>query len=292
MQIKLEQRTLWEKLQLNLTGSKIGRFFIYFSLSIWSLTTIFPLLWIVNNSFKDSADVVNNSFAIAADPTLQNYVNAFQSMNVGKSYLNSFIMSGGTVFFVLLFGGMAAFILSRFHFRLRGFIQGILVLSLLIPSFATVLPVFELLIKMNLLNTHWALILPHTAGYLPFAVLVLSGYMATIPKELEEAAVMDGCSRLKMYTRIFFPISRPSFATCSVFVFLWSYNDLFSSLIFVGQEHIRPIVVLLSFISSQYGTDYGLMATAVTITVIPVLVIYLFVQRFIEKGLTAGAVKG
>jgi raffinose/stachyose/melibiose transport system permease protein len=116
--------------------------------------------------------------------------------------------------------------------------------------------------------------------------------MSTIPKELEEAAFMDGCNRWQMFAKIFVPISQPVFASASIFVFMWSYNDLFSALIFVNKENVRPIVALLNEISSQYGTDFGLMATAVSLTVIPVLIVYLFISKYIQKGLTEGAVKG
>ncbi len=291
-QVKVEQHTAWEKLQLSMFSSKIARFFCYLCLILWSLSTIAPLVWVVINSFKTSSEVINDSFSLATDPTLANYIEAFSLLNIGQSYLNSFIMSGGTVFFTLLFGGLAAYALSRFRFRLRSTIQGLLVLSLLIPSFGTVIPVYEILIQLGLINTYWALIIPHTAGFLPFAVLVISGYMSTIPAEMEEAALIDGCSRLGIFTKIILPISKPSFATAGIFVFLWSYNDLFTSLIFVNYEGIKPIVVLLSFISSQYGTDYGLMTTAVTLTVIPVIIVYLFTQKYIEKSITDGAIKG
>lgn len=290
-QSSIEQKTTWEKLQAGILSSKLSRTILYICLSLWSATTIFPLIWVINNSFKKSDDIISNSFSIATHPTLANYEKAFTLINIGKSYLNSLIMAGGAVILTLLFGGMAAFVMSRFRFRIRGAIQTILVMSLLIPPFATVVPIFEMFANWHLNNTYWALIIPHTAGNLPFAIFVISGYMATIPKELEEAALMDGCSRFRMYTRIFFPLSRPSFATVAVFVFLWSYNDLFSSLIFVSGEKVRPIVVLLSDISSKYGTDYGLMATSVVLTAIPVIIVYLFIQKYIEKGLTAGAVK-
>jgi raffinose/stachyose/melibiose transport system permease protein len=290
--VNIEQRTAWEKLQISLTGSKMGKFIVYICLIGWSVTTIFPLLWVFNNSFKESNEVMSSSFTLPSDPTFENYIRTFESMNLLKSYLNSLIMSGGTVLFVLLFGGMAAFIISRFSFKIRGLLQGLLVISLLIPNFATVVPVYEILINLGLINTYWGLIIPHTAGFLPFTVLVISGYMATIPKEMEEAAVMDGCNRLKMYTKIFIPMSRPAFATASIFTFLWSYNDLFASLIFVNHKETQPIVLLLNNVSSQYGTDYGLMATAITVTVIPVLIVYVILQKYIEKGLTSGAVKG
>ncbi|RJG23089.1 carbohydrate ABC transporter permease [Paenibacillus thiaminolyticus] len=265
---------------------------MYAALTAWALTTIYPLFWIVNNSFKMSRDVMNNSFGIAWNPVMTNYTNALDRINIGKSYVNSLIMSFGTVFFVLLFGGLAAYILSRFQFRGKRTIYSILYATLLIPAFATVVPVYEILIKTSLVNTYWGLILPQTAGNLTFATLVIAGYMATIPKDLEEAAFIDGCNRWQMFIKVFVPISQPVFASTSIFVFMWSYNDLFSAMIFVNKENVRPIVALLNEISSQYGTDFGLMATAVSLTVIPVLIVYLFISKFIQKGLTEGAVKG
>ncbi len=269
-----------------------GAFLSYLILSAWSFTTIYALFWLVNNSFKISSDVMNSSFKLAWNPITVNYTAAFDRINIGRSYLNSLIMSGGVVLLVLLFGGLAAYVLARFRFRGRSAIFSILYASLLIPAFATVVPVYELLIKWSLVNTYGGLIFPQTAGNLTFAILVLAGYMSTIPKELEEAAFIDGCNRWSMFVKIFMPVSKPAFASASIFVFLWSYNDLFSALIFVNKDNVRPIVALLSEISSQYGTDFGLMATAVSLTVVPVLIVYLFIQRFIEQGLTEGAVKG
>src|SRR5699024_7492379 len=192
--------------------SKYGKIFVYLILILWSFTTIFPLAWVFLNSFKESNDIISSTFKIPADPTFQNYVNAFNTVDIGKSYLNSFIMSGSVVLLTLFFGGMAAFAMSRMRFRFRGILQTVLVMSLLIPPFATIVPVYRMMIDLDLVNTYWALIIPQTAGNLPFAVLVISGYMATIPKELEEAAFIDGCNRWAMYFRVFLPISLPIFA--------------------------------------------------------------------------------
>jgi len=288
-QLARGEQKVYKRKKINFS---VGQLISYLVLFAWSLSTIYAMFWIVNNSFKVSRDVMNNSFKIAFDPVMVNYTNAFDRINIGKGYLNSLIMSGGTVLLVLLFGGLAAYVLSRFNFRGRKALFSILYASLLIPAFATVVPVYELLIKTSLVNTYFGLMFPQTAGNLTFAILVLAGYMSTIPKELEEAAFIDGCNRFTLFTKILLPISRPAFASAAIFVFLWSYNDLFSALIFVNKEAVRPIVLLLSEISSQYGTDFGLMATAVSLTVVPVLIVYLFISKYIEKGLTEGAVKG
>ncbi|BDU51649.1 carbohydrate ABC transporter permease [Haliovirga abyssi] len=284
--------TVFERIQKQITNFKLSKLIIYIVLSVWASTTILPLLWIFNNSFKASNEIINKPFAIAGKFNPVNYLNALTKVDMGRSYMNSFIMSGSVVVLVMLFGGMAAYAISRFEFRGRTIIQGALAIGLLIPGFVTVVPVYEILIKLHLVDTYFALIFPQTAGNLVFATLVLSAYMASLPKELEEAAILDGCNRWQIFSKIIVPMSKPAFATVGIFSFLWSYNDLFSSLVFVSSKKVRPICVLLNEVSSQYGTDYGLQATAVVLTVVPVLIVYLILQRQIVSGLTAGAVKG
>lgn len=289
---KEERQTFWEKSFRSLLSQKFIRVIIYIVMSLWSATTIFPLLWVINNSFKPKDKIIGHSLMPSFNPTLANYANAFDIINIGRSYMNSIIMAGGTVVFTLFFAGMAAYVMSRFSFKIRGFLQSIIVMSLLIPPFATVVANYILLGNLGLINTYWGLIIPSTAGNLPFAIFVITAYMSTIPKELEEAAIVDGCGRFRLYTKIFFPLSKPSFATAAVFVFLWTYNDLFQSLIFVNGDKVHPIVVLLNEVSTKFGTNYGLMTVTVVLTAIPVIIVYILLQRYIEKGLTTGAVKG
>ncbi len=270
----------------------LSKFIIYLVLIAWASTTILPLLWITNNSFRTTADIVNQPFAFPDSFNLVNYREARTRINVLNSYKNSIIMSGTTVVLVLLLGGMAAYVLARFEFRGKAVIDTLLVIGLMIPAFVTVVPVYELLISLDLVNTYLALILPHTAGNLVFATMLLTAYMSSLSKEVEEAALLDGANRWQIFRLVFVPMSRPVFATVGIFTFLWSYNDLFSALIYVPQQRVQPITVLLSQVSTQYGTDLGLQATAVVVTVIPVLIVYLILQQQIIKGLTQGAVKG
>jgi raffinose/stachyose/melibiose transport system permease protein len=270
----------------------LGQIGAYILLIFWAFTTIYPLIWILINSFKITNEIVKNSFNLPSSFNMTNYMNAFQKMGIGRSYLNSLIISGSTVLLVVLFGGMAAFIMARFEFKLKKFIYTLLLGSLMFPAFATIVPVFTMLRKAQLINKHIGLILPQTAGNLAFAIIILTGFMMSIPIELEEAAVVEGAAPWQVYVRIVVPISKPSFATVSIFTFLWSYNDLFMPLIILRNKDVQPINVLLSHISSQYGTDYGLMAAAVAIIIVPVLIVYFSAQKYIIKGLTAGAIKG
>lgn len=270
----------------------IGKVFIHIILMIWASTTIFPLLWVLNNSFKERSTILIDSFSIVSEPVWTNYMTAFTRMNIGRAYINSLIISGTVVLGVMLFGGLASYILARYDFKGKIVIHSLVMAALLFPAFATIVPVFTMLNAAGLTNTHLGVILPQVAGNLAFAITIMVGFMSTIPLELEEAAVVEGCNAWQIFWRIVVPISKPSFATVAIFTFLWSYNDLFLQKIIIRKTQTRPICALLDTIRSQYGTDYGLMCASVILVVVPVLIVYLFLQKYIIKGLTAGAVKG
>ena len=273
-------------------GFSIGKFFIHIVLLLWASTTIFPPLWVLNNSFKEKAIILKDSFSLAVEPTMANYARAFTNMNIGRAYINSLIISGCVVVGVMFFGGLASYVLARYQFKGKTFVYGLVVAALLFPAFATIMPIFMMFSRLNLLNTYICVILPQIAGNLAFAITILVGFMASIPQELEEAGVVEGCNAWQIFTKIVVPISKPSFATVAIFTFLWSYNDLFMQKILIRKADMKPICALLDTIKSQYGTDYGLMAASVILVVVPVLIVYLFLQKYIIKGLTAGAVKG
>lgn len=283
---------MMEKFKKIFVKSNIGRFFIYVFLIFWALTTIAPLVWVLNNSFKGTDEIMDTPFGLAASLNLANYQKAVERVDIIRSYINSFIMSGSATILVLLFGGMAAYILGRFEFKFKKFFTTIVALGLLIPAFSTIIPVYDLMIKLDLINTYPALILPHVASNLIFAIFVLSSYMSSLPDSIEEAAIVDGANRFQIFTKIIIPMSRPALATVAIFSFLWSYNDLFSALILVSDRSVRPIVVLLNEVSSRYGVDYGLQAAAVVLTIVPIFLVYLLLQDYIVRGLARqGAVK-
>jgi len=224
--------------------------------------------------------------------TLDNYANAFNKQNILVSYKNSFIISGSVTLSVMILSAMMAFALTRYNFRGKAFLYSLLVSSLMFPAFSTIIPVFKMMTRMELLNNPLSVILPQVAGNLSFATIVMMGFLRGLPLEMEEAAYMEGAGVGRVFIRIILPLSRPSLAAVAIFCFLWSYNDLFTQLIMIRKRTKFPISTLLNEISSKYGTDYGLMASSVTLIVVPVLFVYIFMQKNIMKGLTAGAVKG
>lgn len=223
---------------------------------------------------------------------MSNYLNAFEKQNILRSYGNSMIISGSVTAVVMLFSTMAAFALTRYQFRGKRIIRMLIVCSLMFPSFSTIVPVFKMVAGMRLINRPLGVILPQIAGNLSFAIIIMMGFIDGIPRDLEESAFIEGCNAAQIFGRIIMPLSKPSLATVGIFTFLWSYNDLFVQMIIIRDRTKYPVCALLNEISSKYGTDFGLMASAVTLIIMPVLIVYVFLQKNIIKGLTAGAVKG
>lgn len=272
--------------------SRPGRGIVYLILIFWALTTIFPFAWVLLNSFKTSAEVLNASFALPKEFSLDNYHTAFSRMNIGTAYKNSLIISGSVTIGVMVLSAMMSFAMTRYRFRGRRIVQSLLAASLMFPVFSTIIPVYRMMIKADLMSTNLAVILPHIAGNLSFAAIVMIGFMKTIPIDLEEAAYMEGAHVGQVFLKIIVPLCKASLSTVAIFSFMWSYNDLFVQKIMIRDNTKYPISNLLETISSQYGTDFGLMASSVTLIVLPVLIVYIFLQKNIIKGLTAGAMKG
>lgn len=270
----------------------IWKIIIYVLLIAWAVTTIFPFLWVIINSFKPSAEVLSSSFALPKAFTLANYKNAFSNLNVLQAYKTSILISGSVTIGVMLLSTMMAFAITRYNFKGKKFLNNLIVASLMFPVFSTIIPVFRIMVSWNLVNKEIAVVLPQIAGNLSFATIIMIGFLREIPIELEEAAYMEGASVFRVFTKIIIPLSKSSLSTVGIFSFLWSYNDLFVQMIMIRDRTKYPVCSLLQEISSKYGTDYGLMAASVAIIVVPVLIVYVLLQKNIIKGLTAGAVKG
>ena len=211
-----------------------GMAVIYLILIFWALLTIFPFAWVVINSFKPSAEVLRSSFALPKEFSLMNYHNAFTKLNVLNAYKNSFIISGCVTIGVMVLASFMAFALTRYHFKGKQFIDSLIVASLMFPAFATIIPVYKMIIEWGILGTKTAVILPQIAGNLSFATIVMTGFMKSIPIDMEESAYMEGANVFQVFRKIIVPLCRSSLATVAIFSFLWSYNDLFVQKIMIA----------------------------------------------------------
>ena len=273
---------------------------IYVFLTAWAMTTIFPLAWTLMNSFKDKKTIYQNSFSLPAGSTfsLDNYRSIFAGYDILRAYRNSFIISGTVAAAVILFSGMAAYILCRYQFRGKSILRLLLYAGMMFPIYSTIIPVLRMQTKWGIVNSPYvwknllSVILPQIAGNMSFAIIVLMGYIRTLPVELEESAFLEGCSMFQTYFKIVFPLCKPSMVTVGIFSFLWSYNDLFTQMFFLRTKENWAITILLNNIASKEGVNYGALFASVTLIVIPVLIVYMFLNRYIIKGMTVGAIKG
>ncbi|MDD3279720.1 MAG: carbohydrate ABC transporter permease [Lachnospiraceae bacterium] len=278
----------------------IGKIIMYVVLSFWALTTIYPIFWIICNSFKAKNLILSDSFSLPLGDkfTLSNYTTAFERLNIFSAYRNSLIISGTVALVVVLLAGLASFALVRYRFRLKKFVYSLVIAGMMFPVFSTIIPVFKMLNDIHIANTPnlWlsllSVALPQIAGNMSFAIVVLTGYIRSLPIELEEAAYLEGCSAYQIFFKVVVPLTKPSFATVAIFSFLWSYNDLFTQMFLLRLPEQRAITRLLNELTAMEGTNYGLMASAVALVVMPVIIVYIILQKYIIKGMTAGAVKG
>ena len=278
----------------------LSKIFTYVVLCLWGLTTVYPFIWVILNSFRKKGLILSDSFSLPLGDafTWDNYRTAWERADFKNAYLNSVIISGTVTILVVFLAGMAAYGLVRYRFRLRKLLYGLITAGMMFPVFSTIIPVFRLEVMMGIAGTgnRWlsllAVILPQIAGNLCFAIIVLMGFIQSVPIDLEESAYLDGCNVFQIYFHIIIPAAKSSFATVAIFAFLWSYNDLFTQSFFLRYPQERAITGLLNEISSQAGVNYGLMASSVVLVVIPVLIVYVLLQKNIIKGLTAGAIKG
>ena len=273
---------------------------VYILLSLWALTTMYPFLWVIMNSFRQKKLIRSDSFSLPFGKsfTLDNYLTAFDRVDIWGAYKNSLIISCTVTVVVLILAALAAYGMARYTFRGKEILRGLIIASMMFPAFSTIIPVFRMMFGWDIVNTgsvglsQLSVILPQIAGNLSFAIVVLMGYMKSIPIELEEAAFMEGYNVFQIIFRIIVPLAKPSFATVAIFTFLWSYNDLFTQMFFLRFKDTFTITRLLNEITSIAGVNYGLMAAAVVLVVVPVLLVYILLQKNIIKGLTAGALKG
>ena len=203
----------------------LSRVLIYSVLILWAFSSIYMLFWVVNNSFREKTEILNDSFSFVTYPTDENYRTAFgrlsreENMSILRAYLISVIISGSTVICVTVLGGLAAYAMARYSFKLKNVLYLILAGSLLFPAYSLIVPIFRMIQGIGLVNNPIGVIIPQTAVNLAFSIIILMGFIKNLPTEIEEAAYMEGCGCFSVFFRIILPVTKPAFATVGIFTF-------------------------------------------------------------------------
>jgi len=261
-------------------------------LSFFFFFTFLPLLWLFFSSFKTNFEFLTEPFSLPAVWRFGNYLNAIRISGMPRLFVNSVIVSTCSTILNILAASMAAFVFSREVFKLQNAILNLIVAGVLVPIIAFMVPYFRLISSLGLYNSLPGLIVTYAAINVPISVFLLYSFMQSIPRELEEAAVMDGCSFWMRYSRIIFPLSRLGLVTAATFVFLYSWNEFIYALLLTTSVSARTLQLGIRFFVSQFFTDYTSMYAALVITIIPSMVVYVLFHERIIQGLTSGALKG
>ncbi len=253
---------------------------------------IYPILWLVINSFKDNTQLFRSTWSLPTSLSLDNYKRAFETGNIGRSFINSVIITGSVVIITTLLASMSAYALTRLKWKLSGVIFSVMLLAMMVPAHATVIPLFSMFNGLGINGTYFAVIIPLVVFTLPVAMLIFAGFYRSLPGELEEAAKIDGCSTLKTFRLVILPISTPAVVTVMVITFIVAWNDLLFPQVFLTDPDRMPLPVGLTNFQGRYSTDYVGLIAAVVVTIVPSLVIYSLLHRRVTSGMTAGALKG
>jgi len=267
---------------------KIG-FIIFLAAAV---INAYPLVFSIFCSFKGNLEIFNSFTAIPKQLKFENYITAWRVGNIGKYFLNTMTLAAGTLIIAGLLGALASYILARFKFKGKSFVYLFFISGMMIPVQSVLIPLSYIFGKIGMTNNYLMLILLYSAFCFPMTVLMLTGFMNSIPEELEESMIIDGANVFQVFTKMILPLSKPGIISASIFNFIQVWNNLLFPLVFITDKNKGTISMgLLSFFG-EYSTNYSASMAGICLTTIPVIIAYVLFQDKIENGLISGAVKG
>lgn len=272
---------------------KVGKGIQFGVLSLVAVFQLFPLYWLIMFSLKSNEEIFGeNVIGFPRSWRFVNYQTALGDGGILRYFLNSVFYSAATVIIVGLLTAMAAYAIARMKWKLKGVALGIFTIGIMVPSQATLLPLFQVMNKTGLKGGYLGLLIPYVAFGIPMSIMILESYYRGIPKEMEEAAYIDGCGIFRCFATIILPIVRPAIATASIFTFLGTWNELMFANTLVDKADYRTLPVGIMSFAGQYSTDWGLIGAGMVIATLPTILIYFMLSNQVQQSLVAGAVKG
>ncbi|QJD87793.1 carbohydrate ABC transporter permease [Cohnella herbarum] len=273
----------------------ITKLICYVILFAWGISVLYPLLWTLLDALKNNEQFfLNAPWSLPEFPLLwENFSYVWNTYNFGTYFVNSLVVTAGSTGLGLLLSATTAYVLARYKFKGSNALYLLYISSMMIPFVLALIPLFFLLNSMNLINTKPGLIVVYASSVLAFGIFVLVGFFKSLPKELEEAAIVDGASHFGTFFKVMLPLSQPGLITIAIVNILNIWNEYIVGTILVNDpaQYTLPVELGVMQAEMQYRTEWGPLFAGLFITIVPVLVIYIFFQRQIASGITAGAVK-
>ncbi|WP_059052337.1 carbohydrate ABC transporter permease [Paenibacillus senegalimassiliensis] len=263
-------------------------------LMAYLLVILYPFLFVLFSSVKtNNQAIASNPFGLPSSIIFDNYVNAWVNARISTYFFNSLYIGVLSACLSILLAAMLAFAVTRMRYgRISAIVFQLVLLGMLIPNNSLLLPIYGIMSKLGVLDTHMALILPYVANAIPFSVIILAAFMRSIPGEIEEAAVMDGLGSAGVFVRIMIPLTVPAIVTVFIINFLGNWNEFLLANYFLSDDELRTLPVGMVGFRDAYNTNYAQMSAGIVFSVVPVMVIYAILQEKIIEGVTAGSVKG
>ena len=279
---------------MKISAMKIKKTLIYLFLAVFTFIQIFPFYWLVTFSFKSNTEIFdsNNLVGLPKVWHLENFSKALMGGEILRYLLNSVFYAAVTVVVSTLLASMVAYAINRMYWKAKGIVAAIFSLGIMIPVQATLLPLFQGLDRLGIRGGYLGLMLPYITFAMPMTVMILGGFFKALPREIEEAACIDGCNIFNMYFRIIFPMIRPGIATSCIFAFLNTWNELLFANTFVDDAKYKTLPVgIMSFVG-EHSTNWGIIGAGMVIATLPTVLIYLLLSKQVQESFTVGAVKG
>lgn len=264
----------------------------YVLMAVILLVTVYPMVWMVLGSLKGGSEFFGNVWGLPADPVWSNFPDAWREAGLGRKFTNSIVVTAASMAIVLTVTSMAAYALSRLQFRGRRPVYYLLLMGIMVPFGVIAIPVFSVVVELGLLNTLPGLILVYAAQGVPLGTFLMYSFFASIPEELEDAALIDGCRPFGAFVRVILPLTIPGLITQLIFTGTTVWNEYFMASILIHREALQTLPLGLVVFTSKFGIDYPQLFAALTIVTVPLVVLFLSAQRQFIAGMAAGAVKG
>ncbi|MDQ4077298.1 MAG: carbohydrate ABC transporter permease [Chloroflexota bacterium] len=264
----------------------------YGVLIFFALIAVVPFFWVIASSLKTTRELAINTLGFPTTLHWENYVEAWTTGRFGRYFLNSVIVSVPIVIGSVTLSSLAGYGFARFKLPAGNVLFYIFLLGLMVPFQSIMIPLFYLQRDLRLLGTYWAMIIPYIVFALPFGIFFMRAFFLRLPQELAEAAKIDGASEFGVFWRVMLPLATPGISTLAVFQFLGAWNAFLIPLLYIQQEELRPLALGLMFFRGRYTQDIPLIMAGAMIMIIPIIVVYIFLQRKFIEGMTAGALKG
>jgi raffinose/stachyose/melibiose transport system permease protein len=265
---------------------------IYAALALVLVQTLYPLLWVLFGSLKTKQEMLANVWGPPSSLIFQNYADAWRIAGMGSRIVNSVLVTACALIILIIVATPCAYAVARLRFRGRGFVVAVAVAAMLVPPQVMAIPVFIVARDLSLINSRIGIAFVYAATSLPLSVFILRSFFLTLPAELEDAARMDGASRLEILVHVMLPLVRPGVALILIFGFIEIWNDFFLAFLLLRDLSVQTIPLGLVSFFQQYDSLWSLYFAALTITTLPVIIVFIAMQRQFIAGLTAGAVKG